>query len=122
MIPPASNEENIAMQLGDKYWTNLGANAKITKAFSLSAQYEWFWKRPDTYQGGVAGRDYTYLSNDTREYSETVQIGASLSTIPAFLKKEFPLPTDMAVNVYIPRAGMNTVIAPYGTAELALYF
>lgn len=122
LIPPTSNEENVSMQLGDKYWTNLGTSFKLTDSLTLSAQYEWFWKRPDTYQGSRTDRNYSALSANTRQYLETLQLGASLSTIPAFLKKDFPLPTDVAFNVYIPRSGVNAVIAPYGTAELALYF
>ena len=29
---------------------------------------------------------------------------------------------QVAINIYLPTTGKNAVIAPYGTAELALYF
>jgi hypothetical protein len=122
VLPPTSNEESVATQLGDKYWTNLGVDAKITQAFSLGTSYEWFWKRPDTFSGSTPGVDYGGLSVDTAEYTETVQAGASLSTIPAFMRKEFPIPMDLAMNVYFPTKGVNAVIAPYATASIALYF
>jgi hypothetical protein len=121
-LPPVSNEENVATQLGDKYWTNFGMDFKITSAFTMNTSYEWFWKRPDKFSGSTPGVDYGGMSVDTQEYVETAQAGASLSTIPAFLKKEFPIPLDIAMNVYVPTRGVNAVISPYATASISMYF
>lgn len=121
-LAPASNNQIVGVQPGDSYSTNAGISLKPTAAFTLSAAYDWSWHRTDRYWGPIAGRDYGSMSSDTHQYQETVQLGASLSTIPSFLKKDFPLPTDVALNVYIPCAGVNVPVAPYGTAELALYF
>ncbi len=120
-IPDASTEELVDMNLGDKFWASLGARLQWTKAFSMDCGIEAYWKAADRYQG-TRDKDYTYLSEDTDSYTETLQIGASYSTIPAFLASSFPLPMDATLNYYwIPR-GTNTLQTSFATAELALYF
>ena len=121
VIPDASNAQKVNIHLGDKYWTNLGAKLNISKAVSFESSYEWYWKREDKYSGGLPV-DYTYLSQGTNLYTETLQIGLNVSTIPAFMKFDFPVPMDFSINYYLPTAGINSIIAPYGTASLALYF
>lgn len=121
VIPDASTEEDIAVRLGDKVWATLGAKLSFTRAISLDTSYEWFWKKENRYSGARA-KDYTHLSEQTDTYMETIQIGASFNTIPAFMKYEFPVPAEISINVFVPTRGKNAVIAPYGTAELALFF
>ena len=120
-IPGPEDEQTVHELQGDKYWATVGAKVYLTRALDIETNYEWYWKSIDQYSGDRAV-DYTYLSNDSNEYKETVEIGISLSTIPAFLKKDFPLPFTAALNIYVPTTGRNTLIAPYATAELDLYF
>lgn len=120
-IPDASSTEKVDMQLGDKLWTILGAKYKFASWLSMDIGYEWYWKGEDRYMGSRA-KDYTYLSEETELYLETANIGLSISTIDAFLKYKFPLPLDFALGYYMPVRGKNSVIAPFASAELALYF
>jgi hypothetical protein len=121
IIPNASTEENVQFNLGDKYWTALGARFALSEGWSVDCGYEWYWKRPDRFQGS-RGKDYTYLSNLTDKYTETAQLGISYNGIASFLKGDFPAPLEISFNYYWLRAGRNAYVAPYGTAELALYF
>jgi len=121
VFPATISDERIEMRLGEKAWITAGALFKVSDAFSLDCGYEWFWKTQDRYSGN-RNKDYTYLSELTDKYAETVQVGMTISSIPSFLKKEFPLPGEVTVNYYWPTRGRNALIAPYGTAELALYF
>jgi hypothetical protein len=120
-LPTAADQEDLKMQLGDKYSINAGADFKLTRSLTFSTSYEWYWKEKDVYNGS-RGRDYAALSDETNVYTETLQAGIMISSIPAFMKSEFPLPADIGLNVYLPTRGRNTPITPYGTAELALYF
>ncbi|MCC7440831.1 MAG: hypothetical protein IT285_04315 [Bdellovibrionales bacterium] len=122
VLPDASTEEDLDAQLGDKFWTTIGANFKVASFVSLDFNYEWYWKGQDSYQGSRAGRDYGYLSDDTSLYLETFQAGLTLSSIQAVLDYKFPLPGDLSFNYYLPVTGKNTVIAPFAAMELALYF
>ena len=120
-LPTAADQEDVSMQLGDKYEINMGMDLNLTKGIKFTTSYDWFWKGKDVYSGS-RNIDYSYLSDETGEYETTVQAGVSLSSIPAYMKSEFPAPMDVAFNIYIPTGGRNIPITPYGTAELALYF
>jgi hypothetical protein len=120
-LPDAADQQEVSMQLGDQYETNFGMDLKLTKSVTFSTSYDLAWKGNDVYSG-TQDVDYSYLSDDTNTFQKTVQAGISVSTIPAFMKSEFPVPVDIAFNVYIPTGGRNVPVAPYGTAELALYF
>lgn len=122
LIPDASDEENVAYRLGQKFWTSVGARLAFTRAFNIDFGYEWYWKRADVYAGNRKDRDYGYLSDNTARYLETLQLGANLSSVSAFLRRSFPFPGELSVYYYRPLRGRNSPIAPYGTAELALYF
>jgi hypothetical protein len=121
-LPTADDQEDVTMQLGDKYEINLGTDIKLMQGLTFSTSYDWFWKGQDVYSGTSDDKDYSALSYETNEYVTTAQAGLSYSTIPSFLKSEFPAPVDIALNVYVPTGGRNAIITPYATAELALYF
>jgi hypothetical protein len=121
-IPDQSDEHVVGQHLGDKYWTTLGATLSPTRALTLSTSYEWYWKSREDYDGPRTDRDYTYLADGTNKYVETWQLGASLSSLPAFLGGSFPLPLDLSFDAFIPIRGRNSPIAPYGVAQLSMYF
>jgi hypothetical protein len=120
-IPDSSSEERTRMLLGDKIWTTLGARVNLTRALNFIGGYEWYWKQQDRYLGSRP-KDYSYLSENTQLYSETLNLGINFSTIPAFLDYVFPLPLDLSLNYFLPTRGRNAIIASYVTLELALYF
>lgn len=122
VLPDSTREEDLGMYLGDKYWTNLTGQINISRAINIFATYEWFWKKRDRYEGFRSDRDYSYLSDRTDVYLETVNLGVDLFTLPAFLKGDFPAPIQWVFNTYIPIRGRNSVIAPFVTAEMNLYF
>lgn len=123
--PDASTEENVDVWLGDKYWGNLGAQYKFTTrtGFEItpSLSYEWYAKKRNRYQGG-RDKDYSYMAENTDAYSETLQAGVSFGAIPAYFQKQVPAPFELSLNYFWVTRGRNTLVAPYGTAELALYF
>ena len=120
-IPGPNSDQMVNEKQGDKYSATLGATFHLTKAIDFDSGYEWDLKNTDQYSGSQP-IDYSYLSYGTYTYLEQLSFGISISTIPAFLKYDFPLPAQFAVNVYIPTAGKNLIIAPYGTAELDIIF
>src|SRR5205085_1755886 len=108
--------------LGDKYWATLGAKLNLSRAFTVQTGYEWYWKTREQYEGVNPAKDYAAMADGTNKYLETWQLGASLSSIPSFLDHKFPLPADISFDAFIPLRGRNQIIAPYGVAQLALYF
>jgi hypothetical protein len=122
VLPDAASEEMALTYLGDKFWTGLTAGYNLSRVVSLETGYEWYWKGKNRFEGGFTDRDYGYLSDNTNLYTETLSIGASISTIPLFLEYKFPLPTTASLTFNIPIAGRNAVIAPYGALECSLFF
>lgn len=121
IIPNASTEEEIELHYASKIWTTLGAKYTLSQVMSLESNYEFYWKGRDHYQGSRP-KDYTYLSEETELYLETLSLTWSVSMIDGFMKKQFPLPIDFALSYYRPITGRNAAIAPFVTAELAMYF
>lgn len=121
-IPDTSGDEVVNQYLGDKYWVSIGGSWKPTGALSISTNYEWYWKTHEQYEGAKTDRDYNYMADNTFRYLQTWSVGASLTSIPSFMRHEFFLPAEISFDAYVPVRGMNTPIAPYGVLQLALYF
>lgn len=120
-LPNASTEEEIQLHYASKVWTTLAARYSLNSTMSFESSYEFYWKGRDNFQGTRA-KDYTYLGAETETYLETLNFSWNISLIEAFSAKRFPLPMDFSLNYYRPMAGRNFAIAPYITAEAALYF
>ncbi len=121
-IPDASSEENLTMNLGDKFATTLGARYRFNEVVSLDYSYEWAFKGKDVYTGSRSDSDYSYLSDGTDQRTEILTVMATFSTVPLFLSGRFAAPGDFILSWNQPIRGKNSMIAPFGTAELALYF
>jgi hypothetical protein len=121
-IPDASDDMMVNQFLGDKWWTDVGLKISPIEAIAITTSYEWYCKTKEEYQGPTTDRDYSYMSNDTFVYKETWQFGFSASSVAGFMKHQFFLPADISFDAFIPLKGKNTPIAPYGVAQLALYF
>lgn len=120
-LPNASTEEEIQLRYASKVWTTLAARYTLNSVMSFESSYELYWKGRDTFQGSRE-KDYTYLSAETETYLETLNLNWSISMIEAYSAKQFPLPMDFSLNYYRPVSGRNFAVAPYITAEAALYF
>ena len=122
LLPGPEDEENLSQKLGDKFWYDLGADWKPNDSLTLGVDYEWWWKAEDRFLGQRTDRDYTYLSDRTQSKLETLQVTLAWSTIGSFLRGQSWLPLSLSASVFLPLRGKNAIIAPYSTAELALYF
>ncbi|MGE0616665.1 MAG: hypothetical protein AB7P04_13605 [Bacteriovoracia bacterium] len=117
-----SIEENVNEKMGDKFWAQLGGKLTFTDYLFLRSTYEWYWKGKNHYIGSQPGIDYSLIAADTDTYLETLSAELTLSSINAFLNYKFPLPGELVFTYYHPVRGRNTIIAPFATAELVLFF
>ncbi len=122
MIPDLSDQMTVQEWQGDEISTSLGAKINLSKAINIDNAMSWWYKRPDRFNGPDPNRDYSYETDGTEEYLETFSATLNISMIPAFMKYDFPVPIEASVSVAFPITGKNAVIAPYGAAELAVYF
>ncbi len=121
ILPTAEDEEEVRLHYATKLWTTLGAKYSFNPMFSVESNYEWYWKGRDDYRG-TSAKDYDYLGDKTEKYLETLNFAFNVSLIDRFMNKKFPMPIDFAVNYFRPIRGRNAPIAPFATAELAMYF
>ena len=121
IIPDSADTQDVTVHLGASAQLTLGARAAITDYLSLDSGYSWWWKGIDTYEGS-RNIDYTYLSNDTFEYEQMLNLGVNLSSVERFLQHKALLPGDLGVSVFVPTRGLNVPVAPYGMAQIAMYF
>lgn len=121
IIPDAADQQEVTMHLGGSAQFTLGAQARLTDYLTLDSGYQWAWKGIDTYEGS-RDIDYTYLSDDTFQYQETLSLGVNLSSIDRYLMHKAPLPGTLGIEFYIPTKGLNVPVAPYGVAQIALIF
>lgn len=121
IIPNASTEEEVQTHYASKVWTNLAARFSLNNVMSFESSYEFYWKGRDNYSGSRP-KDYTYLSDETELYLETLNLSWSISMIDGYSAKQFPLPVDFSLNYFKPMTGRNAAVAPYVTAEIAMYF
>ena len=101
--------QNVWMQLGDRYEADLGVSVQVTRAFSLNRVTIGGGRNKTATRALISSMDYSALSFETNEFTETVQAGISLSSIEAFKRQQFPVPCDFAVNAYVPTTGRNAV-------------
>ena len=120
-LPDATTEESVQFQLGDEFTTQLGLRVLPWTELQFDLDYQWFWKT-QTRVTASSGKNTQSLSEDTGSRLETLKIGASITSIPRFLQGKFPIPGEFSVTYSIPTRGKNAVIAPYGLAELTLFF
>lgn len=121
ILPNASADESVQTHYADKMWMDVGAQYSLNETVTFSTGYEWYYHGPDRYTGAT-NKDYSYLGDDTELYLETLSFSYSISLIQGFMNKQFPLPMDFNFGYYKPIRGKNTAVAPYWTAELAMYF
>jgi hypothetical protein len=122
LLPGPEDEERVAQKLGNKWVTSLGTQWDLSDSMNLGVDYEWNWKLADRYEGTQANHDYSLLSLDTQSTSEALQLSYSWNSIQSFLKQNALLPLQVTFTAYLPLRGINSLITPYGLAELALYF
>ena len=122
-LPDASTEEAVTVALGNSWSNTVGASYQINPTLSFTAQLDWMFRNKD--QILTAGPDTSraeYLAQGTDGDLKTLQLQIAASSIGSFMRGGWPIPGELSFTWSQPLAGRNQILAPYGLAELALYF
>ena len=89
--------------------------------FTFNLFYRHLQKKRDQISGD-RGLAYESLQKETNEKEHQYRIGLAYSTIPKFLKKEFPVP--LSVKLYYRKrfAGENVLKSDYIGLDAVVYF
>jgi hypothetical protein len=71
---------------------------------------------------GDKGYDYSSLEEETNAKEHVYIIGLQYSTIPMYLKNEFPVPITAFIGYRNRFAGENTLVSEYIDVGLTVYF
>lgn len=110
-------------QLGALLYSSLGVSVTALQGVTARAQYTLQLKQADVYRGTrFASHRYKWLSQNTAQQMQAVQLGVGYSTVPLFRQKKFVLPLEANVQAVLPVRGRNVSRDKAITMEVAAYF
>jgi hypothetical protein len=120
-IAPPENKERVDRKIGDEYRLDLEGRYEFIEGWTFSLFYRHLRKKRNQISGD-RGLAYETLQKETNEKEHQYRIGLAYSTIPMFLKKEFPVP--MSVKLYYRKrfAAENLLKSDYIGLDAVIYF
>ena len=110
-------------QLGASLYSSLGLAVDVVEGVAARAQYTFQMKQRDVYRGSRFERHrYGWLSQNTAQRMQAMQLGVGYSTVPLFRKKKFVLPLEANAQLVWPLAGKNVSRDKAVSFEVAAYF
>jgi hypothetical protein len=119
--PLTTNKERVHRTYGPFFELELTGAYDLWKGFGPFAAYKFGYKWQN-HVSGDRGYDYTSLEEETNATEHVYIIGLQYSTIPMYLKNEFPLPIVAFIGYRNRFAGENVLVSEYIDVGIALYF
>jgi hypothetical protein len=119
--PLTTNKERVHRTYGPFFELELTGAYDLWKGFGPFAVYKYGHKWQN-HVSGDKGYDYTSLEEETNATEHVYIIGLQYSTIPMYLKNEFPLPIVAFIGYRNRFAGENVLASEYIDVGLTLYF
>jgi hypothetical protein len=93
------------------------------KGFNLGAGYSYQSKEKDRYSGNqFSSERYEWLTQETKQEMQSMQVTAGLDTIYLFRKKAFPAPLKIMFTYTNVIDGINVVKDPLYSVDFNMYF
>jgi hypothetical protein len=119
--PLTNNKERVDRTYGPFFELELTGAYNLWKGFGPFAVYK-FGKKWQNDVSGDKGYDYASLEEETNATEHVYIIGLQYSTIPMYLKNEFPLPIVAFIGYRNRFAGENVLVSEYIDVGLTVYF
>lgn len=116
-LPISGTTQKVDRDLGDSLSWEFSAGFKLGKGFGASLMYEGAVKFKDDYESIASA-----LEEESDASKQQYKIGLSYSTIPAFMKKEFPIPMIVSLSYRDRFAGKNVFKSRYLEIGIGAYF
>lgn len=116
-------DENVTRDLGDIFQLAFAGHYSFLDNFTARALYSYQYKEEDVYTGTkFAAENYSFMSAETEQELQTVQLGISFDTISMYKRNEFAAPMALNLNLIQPIAGRNTINDTMFTTSMSLFF
>jgi hypothetical protein len=119
--PLTTNKERVHRTYGPFFELELNGAYDLWKGLGPFAVYKFGYKWQN-HVSGDKGYDYSSLEEETNATEHVYIIGLQYSTIPMYLKNEFPVPIVAFIGYRNRFAGENVLVSEYIDVGLAVYF
>jgi hypothetical protein len=119
--PLTTNKERVHRTIGPFFELELNGSYNLWQGLGPFAVYKFGYKWQNDVSGDK-GYDYSSLEEETNLKEHVYIIGLQYSTIPMYLKKEFPVPITAFIGYRNRFAGENTLVSEYIDVGLTVYF
>jgi hypothetical protein len=119
--PLTTNKERVHRTIGPFFELELNGSYNLWQGLGPFAVYKFGYKWQNDVSGDK-GYDYSSLEEETNAQEHVYIIGLQYSTIPMYLKKEFPVPITAFIGYRNRFAGENTLVSEYIDVGLTVYF
>ncbi len=110
---------NVAFKLGDKFETGTSLAYASSVGLTGGVGYTYYRKGQDFYR---AGDSSTKLAEKTSESSHEAALEFGYSSVPAFLRKEIPIPFETKFVYKRQLSSVNMPVTDFLQLETALFF
>jgi hypothetical protein len=115
------NKEKVDLRYGSDYRIDLEGRYLIGGGLSVFLFYRYLQKFKDSVSGD-RGLAYDELEKQSDQKEQQVRVGLNYSTIPLYMKKEFPVPFEAKVYYRNRFAGENVLKSQYIGLDLTVFF
>lgn len=116
-------DSNTKRDLGDIFQAAVGGKYRLSQTLTIQTAYSYQIKGEDKFSGNKYDySNYNYLSKDTEQEMQAIQLGLTFDTLALYRKKEFMAPMEMGLGYTKPIVGRNVLTDGLVTANLSLYF
>jgi hypothetical protein len=110
---------NVAFKPGNKFETGASFSFASDSGWSGGLGYTYYTKGSDTYRAGASSN---ILAEDTSEQSHEASVEFGYLSVPAFLRKEIPVPFDSKFVYKRQLSSVNMPVTDFYQFETALFF
>ena len=115
------NKEKVDLRVGSDWRIDLEGRYLIGKGLSVFLFYRYLQKFEDSVSGD-RGLAYEELEKQSDQKEQQFRVGLNYSTIPLYMKKEFPVPFEAKLYYRNRFAGENVLNSQYIGLDLTVFF
>jgi hypothetical protein len=115
------NKEKVDLTVGSDFRIDLEGRYLIFDGLSVYLFYRYLQKAEDSVSGD-RGLAYDELEKESDQKEQQYRIGLNYSTIPLYMKKEFPVPFDVLLYYRNRFAGENVLKSQYIGLDFTVFF
>jgi hypothetical protein len=112
-------KQKVNYKLGDKINAGVSMQYENSAGLTSGLGYNYFQKAEDSYNAGLSTAE---LEKDTFQRSHEAEVSLGYSAVPAFRRKEIPVPFEINLNYKRQLASQNMPVTHFIQLETGMFF